>query len=491
MKQAQAKQTAGGQPTSTHRETTTEHEAREQVTVESTAPEQAETRRSSRHHTTVPEYNDKKLSGTACHTPVKYLKKQAESRNVSGATLVNDAESPRQKLSKELDDKLQPGWTLQTQEDGPEQPAAKAGSQRKPSRLGKIAQYASSAVANFTSSLGKRRRDAEDGIAHTIERFNSQSKRRSVRALPEVNYDEDVEPPPYKRSRLSEVSTIDESSAELEDKVVTKPRQVKAAKTFLKQGLYVGQDPDFDARMTTTKNQKKLGRSSIGKKPATVEFTFPLPMFGGKQRLETGEHFQLPFSVFSANEREAKQASDWCPTRGGKSKYIPTRSPHAKLFSIWCSFADKTQTTMLVMHPSTWRTRGVTTTRGVLANPRKDVTRNASTSTACGNATRATAMLENPAGIASLRTWQSASRKLKRASWQVTRRSSNESSLQKLSLRKTTKGATLVGCLTWDSRLFARSTEGLVFRLYVPSSLAKSSWSTLVRSLPKPSVTIA
>ncbi|KAI9654401.1 MAG: hypothetical protein M1829_000932 [Trizodia sp. TS-e1964] len=84
-------------------------------------------------------------------------------------------------------------------------------------------------------------------------------------------------------------------------------------KKFLSQGLYVGQDRDFDPRLTESKNKEKSASKKLDTNKQKQSF-MPLPMFAGERLLEEGREFSLPFDVFCPFPRQPKPA-DWKKTQ--------------------------------------------------------------------------------------------------------------------------------------------------------------------------------
>ncbi|KAF1980911.1 hypothetical protein K402DRAFT_255081 [Aulographum hederae CBS 113979] len=313
-------------------------------------------RRSSRPRKNVATYNTKKLAGTSCHTPTKYLKGQKEARDqsgkgeqeqpqledkkpekkkrdVSGSTLVAslapDSPGPVGRDATKYvgtGKKLPRGWVLATDVQvvpRPNNEPVEGLRRRTSNSIGTLAHSASSAVSNLATVLSKRGRDA---IEAGMDKVADIGRRNRVGA---VDYAEnkDAAEPAKKRARLSEASTVAGEDAEAEIKSKPKPKAEEAPKKiFLKQGLYVGQAETFDARFTTTKNQaKRVDSSSIkGKeKESTNAFKFSLPMFSGKDLIEKGQDFKLPFWVMNAQPFETlREGKDWSTTRNGKNKFI-------------------------------------------------------------------------------------------------------------------------------------------------------------------------
>lgn len=110
---------------------------------------------------------------------------------------------------------------------------------------------------------------------------------------------------PRKRARFSK----DDASPEAE--VKRKPAK-KAVKKWVNQGLYVGQDPDFDPKLTDKKNKEK--KASKHQSGIPKESIMPLPIFAGKTKLDIGRDFKLPFDVFSPLPPGQSKPGEWKKT---------------------------------------------------------------------------------------------------------------------------------------------------------------------------------
>ena len=91
------------------------------------------------------------------------------------------------------------------------------------------------------------------------------------------------------------------------------PKPGQRVKRWLSQGLYVGQDPDFDARLSETKN--KLRRASRGGQTQSQRTYLPLPMFAGQRNLERGRDFKLSFDIFSPLPPGQPKPEEWRKTQ--------------------------------------------------------------------------------------------------------------------------------------------------------------------------------
>lgn len=120
---------------------------------------------------------------------------------------------------------------------------------------------------------------------------------------------------PRKRARFSK----DDTNAEVSPEPAIKRKPIKKpVKKWVNQGLYVGQDPDFDSKLTETKNKEKkaLKQQSSGRKNSIM----PSPVFAGKTKLEIGRDFRLPFDVFSPLPPGQSKPDEWKKTH--KSMFI-------------------------------------------------------------------------------------------------------------------------------------------------------------------------
>lgn len=158
---------------------------------------------------------------------------------------------------------------------------------------------ATSAVSRTGSVLGKRGRDAVDA---GLGRVQVMGKRASLRVMQLA--EKGAEPPVEEKIKvIEEVKTIEVTTTATPRKPVKAP----TTKRWLTQGLYVGQDPDFDPRMTEAKN--KLKKASKG--PTKHRTILPKPMFGGKRLIEVGRPFQLPWDVFNPLPPGQPKPDEW------------------------------------------------------------------------------------------------------------------------------------------------------------------------------------
>ncbi|MCJ1288424.1 hypothetical protein MMC26_007781 [Xylographa opegraphella] len=90
---------------------------------------------------------------------------------------------------------------------------------------------------------------------------------------------------------------------------ITRPK----TKRWLSQGLYIGQQQDFERSFTGAKNNFK--RAPSGKWVDRAGSIFPLPMFAGRRTIEIGRDFRLPFDVFSPLSPGQPKPEEWRKTQ--------------------------------------------------------------------------------------------------------------------------------------------------------------------------------
>ncbi|KAL8720211.1 MAG: hypothetical protein Q9225_002904 [Loekoesia sp. 1 TL-2023] len=252
-------------------------------------------------------YNESVLSGSAKHG---YRKKGVDtsSRAVSGETLVEGkGNSPIDFVEKSTQN-LDTSWSLgflpgdsicmsTRTEEGIKK--------RRSTRLSVLA-FASSVMEQTRSVLGKRGREDQD---MEPTKMPSVKQEPASGGIPNGAAAPSFEGPQSKRLRL-ESNPHDGFS----DSTAQKPREStkRPLKRWLTQGLYVGQDPDFDPRFTTAKNKLKKARAKTD--PLKTRSILPLPMFAGQRVLETGRNFKLPFDVFSPLPAGQPKPDEWKKT---------------------------------------------------------------------------------------------------------------------------------------------------------------------------------
>ena len=268
-----------------------------------------------RVRSSIASYNESVLSGTDIHRP---RRKTADggNRTVSGETLVGDGLEAQTQLVQESLQALNESWTLGSLPDDELKPARReefALNRRKSSRLDLLSKAAD--MAEKTSGvLGKRGRETFDAGLSKLKALKS-DKRSNLR--PRDAEKPSFEGPLTKKARCSETVKQETQEKGSLSSTTNLKRPRRLAKRWLPQGLYVGQERDFNPRLTEAKNQMKRKRRSKNHQPPLM----PLPMFAGERTLENGRHFRLPFDVFSPLPPGQPKPDEWKKTH--KSRYSP------------------------------------------------------------------------------------------------------------------------------------------------------------------------
>ncbi|KAI4165154.1 MAG: hypothetical protein LQ342_001022 [Letrouitia transgressa] len=259
----------------------------------------------------VTSYNENVLSGSA----KKYRRRNAESfvnRTVSGETLVNEKSESPIEFVRQKTQGLDQDWTLGSLpgDDLKLGVQAEQVKRRKSTRLA-VFELASNLVEQTKTVLGKRSRDTtgvgegtprKDGLADILQ---SREKTPS-------------DGPQRKKARFSHFSGSGEFSPRGTSKTEQKPGR-RPSKRWLGQGLFVGQDPDFDPRYTTSRNLKKKATKQERGETTHQRSILPLPMFAGRRALEIGADFRLPFDVFSPLPPGQPRPDEWKKTHKSNS----------------------------------------------------------------------------------------------------------------------------------------------------------------------------
>lgn len=259
----------------------------------------------------VSSYNESVMSGNAKHG---YRKKGvgSASRAVSGETLVGDPSNFPSDFARRSTQGLNQDWTLGSLPGDNLNIATQPvqDNKRRSTRLS-VLQFASNVMEQTKSVLGKRGREDRSTGTETTSAI-----KREMGSSATLNTDTpSYEGPVSKRLRLG---TSMEDRPSNRTPVQKKPA-TRRVKKWLIQGLYVGQDPDFDPRFTTAKNKvKKANASTNASKRRTL---LPLPMFAGQRMLETGRNFKLPFDVFSPLPPGQPKPDEWKKTHKSRQMY--------------------------------------------------------------------------------------------------------------------------------------------------------------------------
>jgi len=287
-------------------------------------PKHESTSRSSdrlRHsRSSIGSYNERVLAGSAKR---KSRRKTTDdtNRTVSGETLVEASTSAQEQLIQESEQALNRDWKLGALPGDDLRLSVKeeTGLKRRRSTRLDILDKASELVEKTSNVLGKRGREAVDAGVEKLKALKG-DKRTSLRPRePEAS---SFEGPLTKKARFSETPLREEPSTPLrsERKAAKRP-----TKRWLSQGLYVGQDRDFDARLTESKNKaKKESKTEVNDRKRAV---LPLPMFAGQRVIENGRTFRLPFDIFNPLPPGQPKPEEWKKTHKSRSKLISLFGP--------------------------------------------------------------------------------------------------------------------------------------------------------------------
>ncbi|KAK5020475.1 hypothetical protein LTR60_000482 [Cryomyces antarcticus] len=305
-------------------------------------------RSSTRSRHSIATYNVKVLAGTARHTPTKHTPPSKHvatgSRTVSGETLVNSTADTSTNTSVDLPTRrvlgdgikaLDLDWRVDSMSrDDKAEPKQSGGLQRRKStRLDLL----TAAVTNAASSLGKRGREA---VESGKDKLGSLRRRQSLRPRFKEVQEKDEEPPQKRTRMFPNLNVAEESGNEEEPRTVSHSETKSASnpirkptKTWLAHGLYLGQEPDFDPRLTETKN--KLKRATKGR-TVTKKTALPLPMYTKWQR---ERDFCLPFDVFAPLPPGQLKPDEWKKT--SKNRFVGDSATEWKTNKIkevsWCT----------------------------------------------------------------------------------------------------------------------------------------------------------
>lgn len=258
-------------------------------------------------------YRESVLSGTDKHRPRRKTV-DGSSRVISGETLVEDTTEVQHQLVQESVQAFDEDWTLGALpgDDLKASPEREPNLQRRKSTRLEVIEKATSMAEKTANVLGKRGRETVDTGMGKLKALKG-DKRSSLR--PRNSDVPASEGPMTKKARFSDIAGEKRASSP----TTAEPKRSKApTKRWLSQGLYVGQERDFDPRLTEAKNQLKRKRQSKGHQQSVL----PLPMFTGARTLENGRHFKLPFDVFSPLPPGQPRPDEWRKTH--KSRAITT-----------------------------------------------------------------------------------------------------------------------------------------------------------------------
>ena len=269
-------------------------------------------RRASRIRTAVPSYNENALSRTSRKASTSRKCRDAV-RAGSRETLIPNSEDAQKQLVQDCIQVLDIEWSVDSM------PGDKMGhnlpantTSRQAARSTKLLRRATNAVEQTKSVSGKRRRDVIE-VAGRLHELGRQTNLRPRRLT--LTSKETLGSPQKKKPRL--VDVVEEKDPGSKNDPALKSTESVRRKQWLSQGLYVGQDPDFDPRLSDAKN--KMKRASRGAQPTTRRKLLPMPRFAGNRVLEQGRNFQLPWDVFSPLPPGQPKPEEWRKTQKSMS----------------------------------------------------------------------------------------------------------------------------------------------------------------------------
>ena len=267
------------------------------------------TRTSTRSRTSVGSYNENVLSGQLSRLSRKQGSENKSNADQQGLIVRDDDNYAQERLLQEGMQALDEDWDLGAMPGANLNLSIKeeGGVQKRRSTRLDMLDNASSVMAKTTGVLGKRGRETVEAGMEKLHSLTGANKRSSLR--PRQAERLIAEGRSAKRARFSEVSKREEPSPEplSNRKSIKKP-----LKLWLSQGLYVGQHPEFDPRLTETKN--KMKKPSTKPSQSSRNRAMPLPMFAGERTLEKGRDFKLPFDVFSPLPPGQPKPDEWKKT---------------------------------------------------------------------------------------------------------------------------------------------------------------------------------
>ncbi|KAF1838483.1 SET domain-containing protein [Decorospora gaudefroyi] len=248
--------------------------------------------RSSRKSVTT--YNVQILAGTAIHTPTKYLEKHHKnvvhgSLEKIAKTNVAPAKRKTPRLKSEVADVSDPVEEQLVAE------AAQAARRRTSSRMTDLRKELLLNISGAGEAVASTLSEGKAYVQATLRRRASESHLPPSRSTSSTVS--------LKRSHATIKDRDDhENSRPQDNKVFSKPK----SKMWLRQGLYVGQDRDFDPRFSESQNRAKK-RAKKSKETGVL----PFPMFACERLLnEDPRHvfrdFKLPFDTYSPLPRKVK-----------------------------------------------------------------------------------------------------------------------------------------------------------------------------------------
>lgn len=272
-------------------------------------------RSSTRSRTCIGSYNENVLSAKQ-NRSAREQGADGGNRTISGETLFDsDENASREKLLKQSVQALDEDWSIGAMpgDDLGLSTKVEDGSKRRRSTRVDILGRASSMIGKTTTVLGKRGRETVEAGMEKIQALKGANKTSSSR--PREPQTPSFEGPSRKRARFSVVDVSNEKSAILGERGHEATK--RSTKSWVTQGLYVGQHRNDDARSTETKNRKKKPPNNHPEVGERV--ILPMPMWLGDKIIEMGRDFKLPFDVFSPLPPGQPKPDEWKKTQKSTS----------------------------------------------------------------------------------------------------------------------------------------------------------------------------
>jgi len=282
------------------------------------APDSASRRPPRASRKSVVTYNVQILAGTAIHTPTKYLEKHHTNvlhGPLEAVVKPSPATTPKKRAFRS---KLQPTDISDPAEQQLAAETAQA-AQRRTSSRASATHIRRDALRNL-SGVGEAVTNTFLGgkqlVKSVLKRSASDSRLRTTTQT--------ATSASLKRRRTIQAAESEDESeeeAEKEEEVVyAKPK----SKQWMDQGLFVGQNRDFEARLT--ENQNRARRKSRQIKENKI---LPLPMFAADRMLNddprfVNRAFKLPYDVYNPLPRKVK-VDGW--VKLSKSECFPPALP--------------------------------------------------------------------------------------------------------------------------------------------------------------------
>ncbi|MCJ1400107.1 hypothetical protein MMC11_003310 [Xylographa trunciseda] len=263
-------------------------------------------RRVQRVRSSVHSYNENILSGSARRTLTRKSTNE-KLRNVSGQRFHSEDGACWRQLIRNgtqvlnLDSQVNsiPGDVVK------QGLITKEGRKQRVSTDVNILERGSSFVERPKNTLGRKTREA---MEHGKKESQGLDWRPKLR--PQMQAKPNFASPAEKNVRITADALIKEDPLYVDAK--PEPVMRSITKRWLSQGLYVGQERDFDPRLTEAKN--KLKRASTRGELSQKISILPLPMFAGQRTLEIGRDFRLPFGIFSPLSPGQPKPEEWRKT---------------------------------------------------------------------------------------------------------------------------------------------------------------------------------